>query len=82
MVGLQRTFNDDSLKVYRGTNKEVKTLITQKKIMSLVSSVFDPIELFVQFIDHMRQLLKGVWTKKGQFWDHEMEPGEEEVFLR
>ena len=30
----------------------------------------------------MRRLLKGIWTKNGQHWDKEMEPGEEAEFLR
>ena len=43
VLGLQWTITDDSLQVCRGTNKEVETPITQRKILSLVSSVFDPI---------------------------------------
>ena len=49
VLGLQKTVTDDSLQVYRGTNKEVEAPITQRKILSLVSSVFDPIGLFVPF---------------------------------
>ena len=30
----------------------------------------------------MRRLLKGIWTKNGQHWDNEVEPSEEEEFLR
>ena len=82
VLGLQWTVIDDSLKVCRGTNKEVETPITQRKILSLVSSVFDPIGLFAPFSVHMRPLLKGIWTKNGQHWDNEVEPNEEEKFLR
>ena len=82
VLGLQWTVTDDSLQVCRGTNKEVEALITQRKILSLVSSVFDPIGLFAPFSVHMRRLLKGIWTKNGQHWDNEVEPGEEEEFLR
>ena len=68
MLGLQRTVTDDSLQVCRGTKKkEVEAPITQRKILSLVSSVFEPIELFAPFSVHMRRLLKGIWTKNGQF---------------
>ena len=82
VLGLQWTVSDDSLQVCRGTNKEVETPITQRKILSLVSSVFDPIGLFAPFSVHMRRLLKGIWTKNGQHWDKEVEPGEEAEFLR
>ena len=82
MLGLQWTVIDDSLQVCRGTNKEVEAPITQRKILSLVSSVFDPIGLFAPFRVHMRRLLKGIWTKNGQHWDSEVEPGEEEDFLK
>ena len=50
--------------------------------MSLVSSVFDPIGLFAPFSVHMRRLLKGIWTKNGQHWDNEVEPGDEAEFWR
>ena len=79
---LQWTVTDDSLQVCRGTNKKMETPITQRKILSLVSSVFDPIGLFAPFSVHMRRLLKGIWTKIGKHWDNEVEPSEEEEFLR
>ena len=50
--------------------------------MSLVSSLFDPIGLFAPFSVHMRRFLKGIWTKNGQLWDQEVEPGDEADFLR
>ena len=82
VLGLQWTINEDSLQVCRGTNKEVEAPITQRKILSLVSSVFDPIGLFAPFSVHMRRLLKGIWTKNGQHWDNEVEPGDKKEFLR
>ena len=50
--------------------------------MSWVASVFDPIGLFAAFGVHARRLLKGIWTKNGQLWDNEVEPGDEAEFLR
>ena len=82
VLGLQWTVTDDSLQVCRGTNKEVEAPITQRKILSLLSSVFDTMGLFAPFSVHMRRLLKGIWTKNGQHWDNEVEPSEEEEFLR
>ena len=82
VLGLQWTITDDSFQVCRGTNKEVETPITRRKNLSVVSSVFDPIGLFAPFSVHMRRLLKSIWTKTGQHWDNEVEPIEEEEFLR
>ena len=81
-LGLQWTVTDDSLQVCRGTNKQVETPITQRKILSLVSSVFDPIGLFAPFSFHMIQLLEVSLTKNGQNWENEKEPCEEEEFLK
>ena len=82
VLGLQWTVIDDSFQVCRGTNKEVEASITQRKFLSLVSSVFDPIGLFASFSVHTRRLLEGIWTKNGQHWDNEVEPGDEAEFLR
>ena len=59
-LGLQWTAIDDRLQVCRGTNKEVEAPITHRKILSLVSLVFDPIGLFAPFSVHMRRLLKSI----------------------
>ena len=80
VLGLQWTVTDDSLQVCRGTNKKVP--ITPRKSLPLVSSLFDPIILFAAFSVHMRRLLKGIWTKNGQDWDNEVEPGDEGEFLK
>ena len=83
VLGLQWTVSDGLLlQVCRGMNKEVEAPITQRKILSLVSSVIDPIGLFVPFSVTMRRLLKGIWTEKGQYWDHQVKPGGEVEFLR
>ena len=82
VLGLQWTITDDSLQVCRGTSKEVETPITQRKLLSLVSSVFDPLGLFAPFSVHMRRLLKSNWSKNGQHWDNSVEPNEEEEYLK
>ena len=82
VLGLQWNVTDDSLQVCRGTNKEVEAPINQRKILSPVSSVFDPIGLFALFSVRMRRLLKNIWTKNGQHWDNKVEPGEEAEFLK
>ena len=82
MLGLQWTVTDNSLQVCRGTNNEVEAPITQRKILSVVSSEFDPIGLIAPFSVHMRRLLNGIWTKNGQHLDNEVEPGDEAEFLK
>ena len=82
VLGLQWTVIDDSLQVCRGASKAGETPITQRKILSLVSLVFDPLGLFAPFSVHMRRLLKSTWTKNGQHWDNSVEPSEKEVFLK
>ena len=62
--------------------KKVENAFTQWTILSLVSSVFDPLGLFAPFSVHMRRLLKSIWTKNGQHWDNLVEPNEEEEFLK
>ena len=81
VLGLQWTATEDVLQVCRDRNKKFEAPITQTMILSLVSSVFDPIGLFAPLSVHMRRLLKVICTKNGQSWDSEVEPGEEE-FLR
>ena len=70
VLGLQWTIINDSLQVCRETSKKFETPITQRKILPLVSSVFDPLGLFAPFSVHMRRLLKSIWTKNGQHWDN------------
>ena len=82
VLELQLTIIDDNLQVCRGTSKEVENPITQRKILSLVSSVFDPLGLFAPFSVHMRRLLKSIWTKIGQHWDNLVAPNEEKGFLK
>ena len=85
VLGLQWTVwtgTDDSLQLFRGTNKEGEAPITKRKILSLVSLVFDPIWLFAPFSVHMRRLLKSIWTKNGQNYDNEVKPNDKAEFLK
>ena len=60
ILGLQWCVSDDSLQVCRGTNKVIEGQITQRKILSLVSSVFDPLGLFAPFTVEMHKERPGV----------------------
>ena len=82
VLKLQWNVIDDSLQLCRGTNKKVEAPITQRKILSLETLVFDSIGLFAPFSVHMRRLLNGIWTKNGQHWYNEMKPGDETEFLK
>ena len=49
--------------------EDVTELITQRKILSLVSSVFSSLGLYDPFNVEMRRLLKSIWFKCRQRWD-------------
>ena len=82
VLGPQWAVTDDGLQVCQGTKKEIEAPITQRKILSLVSSIFNPMSLYAPFSVHMRRHLKSLWTKNGQHWDNEVEPGEEAEILK
>ena len=80
ILGLQWNVKSDSLKICRGMGKEVPAKVTQRVILSQVSSVFDPLGLFSPFTVRMRLLLKGIWKKHGQSWDEQVSPEDEIAF--
>ena len=43
--------------------------MTQRTILSFVSSVFDPLGLLAPFTMRVRILLKSIWIQYGQRWD-------------
>ena len=82
VLDLQWTVTDGTLQVCRCTKKEVTKPITQRKVLPLVSSVFDPLGLFAPFNDEMHRLLKNMWSKFGQRWDNQIEPEAEARILK
>ena len=60
--------------------KEVPAKITQRIVLSHVSSVFDPLGLISPITVRMRLLVKGIWKKHGQSWDDELSPEDEIAF--
>ena len=72
----------DKFQLWSGTSKEVEASITQRKTLSLVSSISDPIRFIAPVSVPMRRLLKGIWTKIVKNWDSEVEPIEDVEFLR
>ena len=80
ILGLQWNVKSESLDICRGMGKEMPAKVTQRVVLSQVSSVFDPLGLFSPFTLRMRLLLKGVWKKHGQSWDEQVSPEDEIAF--
>ena len=62
-------------------NKECPQDITQREVLSFVSSVFDPMGIFAPFTMRMRMLLESIWIRFGQSWDEKFADNDEQVFL-
>ena len=60
ILGPQWNVKSDSLEICRVMGKEVPVKVTQRVVLSKVSSVFDPLGLFSPFTVRMRLLLKGI----------------------
>ena len=78
VLGLQWTVTNHSLQECRGTNNEVETPITQRKVFVIGIFNIRPDRIVCSRSDcvHIRRLLKGIWTKNGQHWDNEVESGD------
>ena len=50
-------------------NFEPESRWTQSKVISVLSSVFDPLEFLAPFVIRGRIILKDIWQTKGQKWD-------------
>ena len=70
VLGLKWDLVLDTLVVSRGLNRELKDTITQRTVLSFVSSVFDPIGLVAPYTVRARLLLKEIWRISGQQWDN------------
>ena len=78
---LEWTIDSDSLQVCRGPNKECPQEITQRVVLSFVSSVFDPMGIFAPFTMRMRMLLKRIWIRFGQSWDENINEEDKRIFF-
>ena len=81
VLGLKWNHSSDTLVVSRGTNPEVKPKVTQRIVLSLVSSVYDPIGLVAPYTVKARLLLKDIWRLSGQQWDDDLPPEVASKFL-
>ncbi len=67
--------------VSRGTKKKEPIVVTQRNILGLVSSLFDPLGIVAPFTVRSRLILKNIWQTKGQQWDDPVNEEEKEAFL-
>ena len=72
VLGLRWNPVEDILVVSRGLDVSDNSIITQRVILSQVSSVFDPIGLLAPYTVSARLLLKEIWRLHGQQWDDKL----------
>ena len=81
-LGLRWNTDQDTLIVSRGTTTDlIGMTITQRLVLSTVSSVFDPIGLIAPFTIRARLLLKQLWKSTGQKWDKNIPEDSQSKFL-
>ena len=79
ILGLKWNVEDETLEVTRGPQKVLPEIVTQRAVLSNVSSVFDPLGVFAPFTMRIQILLKNNWKCNGQEWDKKL--SEEETKL-
>ena len=61
VLGLRWNYRADTLVVSRGLIPDLKTAIAQRVVLSIVSSVYNPIRLVVPYTVKATLLLKNIW---------------------
>ena len=69
VLGLNWDTRDDTFSVSRGVSNDLPAKLTQQKILSSVSSVYDPLGIVAPFTNRGRLILKELWCGVGQSWD-------------
>ena len=72
VLGLKWNHMKDTLVVSRGVDRPVDKAITQRTVLSFVSSGFDPVGLVALYTVMARLLPKVIWKISGQRWDDEL----------
>ena len=80
ILGPEWKIDQYCFQVCRGPNKECPSEITQRLVLSFVSSVFDPMCIFAPFTMRMRMLLKSIWIHHGQSWDERLNEEDKQIF--
>ena len=81
VLGLKWDHVKDTLVVSRGVDRPLDKAITQRTVLSFVSSVFDPVGLVAPYTVRARLLLKDIWKISGQSWDDELPEDIRDKFL-
>ena len=71
----------DTLVVSRGVDRPLDKAVTQRTVLSFVSSVFDPVGLVAPYTVRARLLLKDIWKISGQSWDDKLPEDLRDKFL-
>ena len=69
VLGLKCDHVSDMLVVSRGVNRELKDSVTQRSVLSFVSSMFNPIVFVAPCTVRARLLLDDISMLSGQQWD-------------
>ena len=69
VLGFNWETPDDTFSVSRGVSNALPAKFTQRKILSSVSSVYDPLEIVAPFTIRGRLMLKELWCCICQSWD-------------
>ena len=81
VLGLTWDHVKDTLVVSRGVDRPLDKAITQRTVLSFVSSVFDPVGLVAPYAVRARLLLKDIWKISCQSWDDELPEDIRDKFL-
>ena len=81
VLGLKWDYVKDTLVVSRGVDRPLDKAITERTVLSFVSSVFDPVVLVAPYTVRARLLLKDIWKISGQSWGEELPEDMRDKFL-
>ena len=81
VLGLKWDHVKDTLVVSIGVDRPLDKVITQRIVLSFVSSVFDPVGMVAPYTIRARLLLKDIWKISGQSWDDDLPEELRDKFL-
>ena len=79
-LGLEWLLHSDELKVCRGVSFDVQQQWTERKVLSKVSSLFDPLGFVVPFSIRGKLIMKRSWQTQGRQWDKPIEESLQKSF--
>ena len=71
-LGMEWNLISDDLKLCRGFAGKEHTIITHRVVLSVASSIFDPLGLASPFTIRIRLILQLIWQKALKSWDEEI----------